>query len=173
MTPELKQRVVEKVKESKLKAKEKLGLELPPLTIKYELTGWRAGTASSAKYTIQLNQDYLTRFTEDMLNQTIPHEVAHIVADIYYKRFCNHNKLWCNIMSNVYGLLPLRTHNFGAPLNGKRIARYQLSCSYCNFKHTFGRVLKNKIILFGVERFFCRSCKNYFLPTDKIMLDNG
>lgn len=171
ISKELKLQVIEKVKESKSLAKQKLGLDLPPLTINYDLTGHRAGVAYPSLFKIRLNEDYLVRFSEDMVMQTIPHEVAHIVANNYYHKQCAHGKLWCHIMSSVYNLLPVRTHNYGTPLNRNGSKRYILECTHCKFIHRLGPVWKRRIDLYGVTKFTCRVCKIFFSVNAKIMLD--
>jgi len=171
---ELRQQVIEKIVESKSLAKQKLGLELPPITLLFDLKGNRAGEAWSYYNKIRLNEDYLRRFPDTMVSQTIPHEVAHLVADKYYKKNCHHTKLWCNIMVSVYDLPPRRTHLYGKSLDGrtrKASKYYTLICKRCLHIHKFGHIWKNRIALTGIIHFRCRNCQNYFCGLEQITLD--
>src|SRR6266576_4183827 len=51
-------------------------------TVVYDLKGHTAGSANSHR--IRLNTELLTTHHDDMINRTIPHEVAHVVQYVLY-----------------------------------------------------------------------------------------
>lgn len=108
--------VEEIVKRHYIIAEKHFGRIITPLpTIKYDLKGATAGTADSHTFpfpTIQLNSAFFENNKEDMLNNTVPHEVAHLVTDkIYGSNKKPHGPEWKYVML-VFGLEPKRCHAY-------------------------------------------------------------
>ena len=88
----------------------------------------RGGDASFAKRRIRINRQLLAQNPTEVIEQTCPHEVAHIVAyDLYGQRAWNHGLLWQNVMRKL-GKNPDRCHELITP-NLLRKAIYE--CNYC------------------------------------------
>lgn len=88
-------------------AAEKYG-EIPHVDIRYDIRGKCAGMAGAAsvnRYTgevkglyLRFNREAITKNWDEMVNQTIPHEVAHIVAYVHRRLGAkNHNWAWQQI----------------------------------------------------------------------------
>lgn len=59
---------------------------------------------------IFLSLPYLIGTTSKTMNDTIPHEVAHVFADYVYKKSCMHDAEWFEIME--YLGIPAYVHSF-------------------------------------------------------------
>lgn len=92
--------------------REKMGVP----TLSFDLRGRVAGRAISQKskerFTghIQLNAELLLRETQEILQDTVPHEVAHLLAHYYFGRVKAHGHEWQRVMRSL-GRLPKRTHS--------------------------------------------------------------
>ena len=95
-------------------AKQKYGYDLPPTLLEFNIKGRMAGQAKRTKdglYVVRLNQYMLMNDSFDhILNETVPHEIAHIVCmhNPVYGR--NHNKGWKEVAKSL-GCSGKRCHN--------------------------------------------------------------
>jgi predicted SprT family Zn-dependent metalloprotease len=113
---------------------------------------------------VRLSPFFLIQNTEEMLNQTIPHEIAHSIQVWKYPHAKQwHGPEWKGIM-RAMGLQPTRCHSFDVSNNLKRhVPRgYMYFCPDCNQKFNLTIILHNKIIK-GQYR-ICLKCKKRLLP---------
>jgi predicted SprT family Zn-dependent metalloprotease len=96
-----KAQVTAKVKLLIEKAEKMFNIKLPEVAVKFDLRGRCAGTASARRiagewyYTVRFNVDMLTNDAWDHLyNNTVPHELAHTVCQVYPKFGRNHDSGW-------------------------------------------------------------------------------
>ena len=186
IAPELKKKVIDKVIECKHLADDRLIKDYKvvprfseiPIIIKFDLKGSRAGEANAMSFNppfrpwMRLNEWYLNEYPKDMINTTVPHEMAHIVADIHFGRNCHHGYYWRLIMQKVYDLPPIRTHRFGPSITTRKFQYYLLYCPNCGFRHRFSQKIVNKIEhTGGLARRTCYDCKKN-LGSAQIILDN-
>jgi len=81
-------------------------------TIMYTVKGNMAGWAFYPKWEINLNAFYLLEEFDDMIGDTIPHEVAHLIASaVYGNTIKSHGRQWRGVMRSL-GLNPKRCHNY-------------------------------------------------------------
>jgi len=96
---------------------------------------------------IIINPDYCQNgHWEDMLNNTLPHEYAHILAIFLYGRRLGggHGRGWKNCM-NVLGLKPERCHNYSTEgVKVRKTVQFEYTCS-CNQLFYLGKKRHNKI----------------------------
>ena len=97
---------------------------------------------------VYLNLELLKANIQAFANDTIPHEVAHILAMKYIVKRnlpaeSHHGKTWKMIMKKVYGLEPLRCHYMNTDGIGKKVKKFKYICA-CS-KHEIGVVRHNKI----------------------------
>jgi SprT protein len=90
-------------------AEEKFKRPLPMPTISFDLVGTTAGRAFSKEWHIQLSSVLLTENTEQFEKDTIPHELAHLIAYRMHGYKVGHGEHWKNIMLKL-GLQPNRLH---------------------------------------------------------------
>lgn len=130
-------------------------------TILYDLKGHTAGQAFYNTNTIRLNLDILTdpRYQEDMLDDTIPHEIAHLVArNLYGARIKPHGVEWRMVMRRI-GLTPTRCHNYDT-VPARRRRRQPRNHAYdCGCRIHKVTALLHKRIQSGQQR-ICRICGN-------------
>lgn len=141
VSPDLRKRVEEKVAEIIAVASAFFNQPFATPRIAYELSGTVAGRATYASHQIDLNYILLQRETEDMVNDTVPHEVAHLITGIVYpetkgSRNCKgspHGPEWQSVM-RVLGVNPSRCHTLDVSdlkrvTSRSRVIRYM--CSNC------------------------------------------
>lgn len=122
----LQDRITQKLKDciQILEAKYNRSFKMP--IVKYDLRGRVAGTAYSIKNEIQINAGLLLdpRYTEEQINNTVPHELAHLVTYVLYPETMTrqyyawgkrtkaqpHGPRWQEVMWAM-GVVPTRTHN--------------------------------------------------------------
>lgn len=93
------------------------GLDLSRVRISFDLKGSCAGRARgdgwgpAANYTVKFNRDMLTREAFDhVLNNTVPHEYAHIICYMDRSLGRNHDSGWAEVCRAMGGQ-GKRTHN--------------------------------------------------------------
>lgn len=104
--PTPQQQVIDKTKACFDKAKELYGLDLSRTHIRFDLKGRAAGQACrrGSMYAIRYNHDMLTREAFDhLLNNTVPHEVAHIVCFMNPSLGSDHNSGWERVCKALGG----------------------------------------------------------------------
>jgi len=100
------QQVIDKTKACFAKALELYGLDLSKVSIRFDLKGRSAGQASrrGSVYAIRYNHDMLGREAFDhVLNNTVPHEAAHIVCFMNPRLGDNHNSGWERVCKALGG----------------------------------------------------------------------
>ncbi len=106
---------------------------------------------------IELNAIYLQRAREAMLEETVAHELAHLL--VFHlsprRRQPPHGKLWQDIMQQWFGVKPERTHGFPtAGVRSRRQRRWSYRCS-CG-SHELSTVRHHRVQRGTV--YLCRRC---------------
>jgi SprT protein len=128
----------------------------------FKQIGTKAGTANLRFNIITLNPDYFSNgHMEDMINRTLPHEIAHLVA---YQLFGDrgHGRGWKMVMRQ-FGLEPSRCHSYslkGIKTRSRRTHEYSCKCS--DLKHSVSMKMHSKIQS-RPSNFSCRRCKSPLL----------
>ena|ERR1041385_688792 len=99
--------------------REKFPQENKPIEIKFDLVGQVAGQAfwgiKSDIFKLRFNMQLARENYDEFLSQTVPHEVAHLIADEFFKEMwtsgCDHNSLWQFVMVK-FGKSPTRCHDY-------------------------------------------------------------
>lgn len=126
LPPVLVELAHKKVDECYEKARSVLKRDFERCKLEFGLTGKCAGKAYPHKNLIRLHSEFLARNLKDMLEDTIPHEIAHLLTRKLYgslrtrlvqgrpvrERVLPHGKEWQAIMLAVFGLTPTRCHNY-------------------------------------------------------------
>jgi predicted SprT family Zn-dependent metalloprotease len=100
------QMVIDKCKEVVAKAKALYGIDMERVTVAFDLKGRAAGMASmrSGVYKVRFNRDMLTREAFDhVLNDTVPHEFAHILCFMDPRHGKGHDAGWANVCKRLGG----------------------------------------------------------------------
>lgn len=133
-----------------------------PIVIKFDLNSARiAGQAVFANNVVRLNPAYLAKYSDDYINSTVVHEVAHIgVHEVYHigqgRRVDGHGPEWKQMMRKL-GAEPNRCHTYEAdPGQGRGKAKYEYKCSNCSAPVMVGPVVHKKLM--SGERYHTRCC---------------
>lgn len=100
------------------KAFEMYGVKLSPNCVKitYNLRGKSAGQACTkgpTDYTLRFNREAIEKHWDDMVNNTIPHEVAHLIAwMVPHLKAAGHNRQWKRLCVSLGGT-GARCHSYG------------------------------------------------------------
>jgi SprT protein len=121
-------------------------------TVEYDLQGHTAGIANSKR--IRLNIEVLYDHREDMLTQTIPHEVAHVVQRQLYPKSKSHGLEWRSLM-HILGIPANRTHSYETTPARVRKREYTYICD-CQV-HMVTKTLHNRMQ--NGQTYTCRHCK--------------
>lgn len=100
------QQIIDKCKAVFAKAKELYGLDMSQVGIHFDLKGSAAGMACRRgnQYFMRFNRDMLTREAFDhVLNDTVPHEIAHQVCFMNRTLGSNHDAGWARVCRALGG----------------------------------------------------------------------
>jgi predicted SprT family Zn-dependent metalloprotease len=111
------QQIIDKCQHTFQRAKELYGLDLSKVSIRFDLKGRCAGVAGARgipgggrTYFMRFNRDMLTREAFDHVhNDTVPHEIAHIVCFMNPRLGSNHDSGWARVCQQLGGT-GARTH---------------------------------------------------------------
>ncbi|HEC19439.1 MAG TPA: metallopeptidase (SprT family) [Gammaproteobacteria bacterium] len=153
------QQVIRRVGELLQHCAQRLDHDFKPIECRFDLRG-----RSSGMYVIKNRQRYLrfnpfifAKYFEDSLATTVPHEVAHYVADILFgfRHIRPHGEEWRDIM-RLLGAEPRVTGNYdltGLPVRQQRRFDYRCAC----MTHSLTTVRHNRIRR-GQSEYVCRKC---------------
>jgi SprT protein len=91
----------------------------------FDLKGHVAGYANAER--IRLNTELLTTHHDDMINRTVPHEVAHVVQRELYPKSKSHGGEWQYLM-HILGLPADTTHSYQTTPARVRRREYVYGC---------------------------------------------
>ena len=152
-------------------AAELFGIKKTAVDISFNLKGRSAGMYRArgrfgkVKREIRYNTFIFSKYFEDNLSTTVPHEVAHYVSDIAYglKNIRPHGVEWKNIMA-AFGADASVTANYdlsGIPLRKKKTYTYLCKCR----EHELGPV-RHKKISSRRNQYYCRYCEQLLVIKD-------
>lgn len=163
----LQTEIVKIAKEHFAKAEKHFGYTFPEYDVTFNLKGKTAGTAEwrrvgihgMSDITLNFNMQLAVDNTENFLKQTVPHEVAHIVAEFLFGsnvKKVNHGKAWKHVM-RVFGLEPNRCHQYDVSGVVKE-GRYHKA--KCNCRTLMLSTTRKNRILQGKASYTCDYCKS-------------
>lgn len=132
-------------------------VSIPAPVLRFDLTGRAAGMVVfyPSGALIRFNQKMLVENGQPFLEQTVPHEVAHLVArTLHGTHIRPHGPEWKSIMA-FFGALPHRCHNFITASSQRRHMRYFHYRCDCR-EHRLSAVRHNRCRS-GVT-YLCRLC---------------
>lgn len=163
ISPEDKKLISEKITEVYEKAKKlfpgKLNNWMRP-GWNTNLKGTVAGQAFLNENQIKINPVLFNRNKKQFFKDTIPHEVAHLVA---YKVFrdCGHGDGWKHTMIRL-GYVPKRCHNYETDDLKRKvtITRYLYTCS-CRTTYELTTQMHKKHLATKQRGFRCSQCRGF------------
>lgn len=150
---------------------------IPFPEIRYDLVGNSGGQAiydltNPSNHVIRINPILLNENEQEMINQVVPHEMAHVVVNQVYRNergipASGHGYEWKSVM-RWFGLQPDRCHQMDTTSikKLKRKSEYVFTCSCYERTYNLSRVKYNNFL--GGAKYYCRYCKA-FLKFDKVI----
>lgn len=176
---ELKNRVESKVKECVGKAQARFGTDkvskIPE--IRFNTKGKTAGWAcwNNGDPYIDINPILLNENMERVINQTVPHEVAHVIVyevwnpQVVVNRYIHrrqrtikpHGKEWGYVM-RLFGIEPDRCHCMDTTtidvIKGR--VKYPYKCTCCGKEFQLSSIKHKRAMSFGTSTYYCcNMCK--------------
>jgi len=133
--------------------------KIPYPYLSFKLKGRTAGKASYQKWTIKINLVLLKENWDDMINQTLPHEIAHLVAwHVYGQCIKPHGREWKSIM-RAFGKKPSRCHALDTTNSAVRtMARVFTYKCICDISHDL-TIIRHRRQQSGRANYRCSKCK--------------
>lgn len=124
--------------------------------IELNLRGQSAGTANLQNNSLRFNKQLLIENKQHFLKQTVPHEVAHLIAyQLFGIVIKPHGKEWRYIMQIVFQLPAERCHHYKIDRKTKRYYLYNCQCMTLIHPLTARR---HHLIAQGYQ-YICKYCK--------------
>lgn len=162
---EIMQEIVRKSMEWYNVGIQKFPQDVHEVEILFDLTGVKAGQAwwrKSGKFTIEYNLAMALENGEDFIQEVIPHEIAHLIANEFFKEMypdgCGHSDMWKFVMIK-FGRNPNRCHSFSVENLSKGHRDYLWKCSACGFEYAVGKNLHEKLQN-PHDTHYCGKCKD-------------
>ena len=132
---------------------------LPVPDVRFDLRGRSAGQAVYAKRSrrchIRINAELLASHPQEMLDVTVPHEVAHVaIYRLYGMRAKPHGAEWKALMS-AFGVAASACHNM-TTTPARRLTRFRYRCGCA--EPAWLTSIRHKRVLAGT-RYCCRRCQ--------------
>lgn len=121
---ELVKLIIQKATEVRARECERYNISVFEIELDTTLRGGTAGQAviSKESYKLRVNLELARRNLHDFLEQTVPHELAHILDYAIHGSISHHGYNWKMIMINM-GLEPKRCHNYDTTGVKRRMPR--------------------------------------------------
>ncbi|KKM61213.1 hypothetical protein LCGC14_1534020 [marine sediment metagenome] len=164
----LQERVAEKIRECLDIAEQRFDRSFQTPEISYKLRGLVAGQANSRLWRIRINSILLQENTDDMLNSTVPHEVAHLIADKVYGHIRSHGAEWKSVM-RLLGISPNRCHRYDTTNSRVKVNVKHKFCYKCNCRDMIivgpvrHRKMQSRFSMNKNSGYRCCSCKGYLV----------
>jgi len=163
---DMKQRILDKVEESFLKAEAFYGRKFSrPTSIIFKRKGRVAGHCWYAKSELMFQLALAEQEGDKFINRTPAHEVAHWIDRELYgykytvsKRLIKHGKTWQYIMENVMKQESSRCHSYDTTAFRRKKAVRQRFNYVCLSGHSLiiSSVCHNRILRGNEEKYHCR-----------------
>lgn len=164
----VQQQVVSKVRQLVEKANMKFGISMAVPAVTFDLKGTTAGKAHIREHLVNFNLALLTNNIDDFLENTVGHEVAHLVTyklhpsrviRIGLKRMRTikpHGIEWQMVMREL-GMIPSRCHSYDTTEVKQQRTKYEYKCK-CHRPLMVGAKIHNNIQS-GLKNYHCKTCK--------------
>ena len=141
-----------------------LRIKTPQPWVRFDLRGRSAGQArlpGRGLAVIRYNPVLLAANTESFIAETVPHEVAHVIAFARYGgRIRPHGAEWQTVME-YFGVAPERCHRYEVSAGDRRaLAQFDYHCD-CR-THQLSNIRHRRVLAGG--SYICRRCAAALRP---------
>jgi SprT protein len=157
---EAKHHVRKRVRDITEQANKLFGVNMIVPSVAFSVRGQVAGRARYALNEVDFNQQLMLE-NWDKFDQTIVHEVAHLVTRRVYGIMAKaHGHEWKSVMVRL-GANPARCHQYDVANSTVQRTKYSYVCPSCNTVYHVGAKRHKKITQFGAKyRCKCRGANN-------------
>lgn len=142
-----------------LAARKYPSVDLSDVYMTFTVKGVCAGTAQWQSGRINLNDGLLSGGNaEQMCAQTVPHELAHIIANRLAGRKISHGKIWKQVMRTL-GVEPLLYHTMDVSKLRTRTERVYPAACGCDTTDRTISIRRGNNILRNKATYTCRLCR--------------
>jgi SprT protein len=154
----LQQRTERETRRLLQQAMRAFGRTVPAVEIRFDLTGRSAGMIrlpARESPVIRYNRLLMEENRDAFIAQTVPHEVAHLVARCVFGRAIRpHGREWRKVM-DFFGVEARRCHEFDVSRAAtRRLKRFTYSCG-CR-RHQLSSIRHNRVL--AGQRYHCTGC---------------
>ena len=136
--------------------------------VSLKLRGQKAGVAHLQENMLRFNPQLYRENSEDFLRQTVPHEVAHLVAhQLFGLSIQPHGEEWQLIMRGVYELPPNRCHTYAVKRRSVTRYIYRCPCAESDFPFSSQR---HQLVRKG-RRYLCRKCRETLVFSGEVRVE--
>lgn len=161
-------RAIARTQELLSQAAADLGVRVKTLEIRFDLRGRAAGQARygtrqgiGGPWIIRYNPVLLRENPDSFIAQTVPHELAHVVAFVRHgHRIRPHGPEWRAIMEQ-FGAAPERCHRYDLariPRRATRVFPYHCGCG----EHQLSSIRHHRVL--AGQTYLCRRCAGPLRP---------
>lgn len=158
MRPEQKSEILREVRNWIDTANVIYGTDVRVDHVRFDLKGRCAGQAIRKPgdwFEIRVNPEIAVQNWAEYIDQTIPHEVAHIVQYQVFPRCRGHGRAWKRIM-RAFGKEPRRCHEYDlSTVKVRRQKRHEYACA-CRVHHL--TTVRHNRVRRGQTNYSCKTC---------------
>lgn len=169
---ELNKAVRDKMEETLNKCRSHYGKTIPTPPLQFKQLGRTAGKCrfvygcwmnnNTSSATILINPDFFKNHYDDMLHDTVPHEVAHYVAlFLYGKEGDGHGWRWREVMAIIGLAASTRCHEYSLEGVKAKPMPFKYTCG-CSKEHNLSKTMHQRhqsALSAGRKGYKCRVCK--------------
>jgi len=133
-------------------AERRLNRQFPRPTVLFNQRGKIAGSAQLQTNVLRFQPLIYTQNQEHFLEHVVPHEIAHLIVWQLHGRTAPHGKEWQQLMTQVFELPPLRTHQYAVDNLGIKTVEYTCGCGDITLT-----IRRHNKVLKGAQ-YYCRAC---------------
>lgn len=154
----LKEKVRRRIAELVELTRTRLRRTIPMPTVGFDLRGRVAGRAYCGRRHVQFNPVLLVENVQPFLTDTIPHELAHLVAyELYGGSIEPHGSEWARIMTQVFGIPANRCHQLDTSRSVVADVLYRYACRCPGRTHEL-TVRRHNTMQKGGAYYVCKDC---------------
>lgn len=155
--------LLERVEACYREAEAFFGRRFPRPEVSLRLRGQKAGVAHLDDNRLRFNPQLYRENREDFLRQTVPHEVAHLVAhQVFGPRIRAHGEEWQRLMREVFHLAPQRCHRYEIVRPQRLHYVYRCQCA-----EEFVFTAQRHALVRKGHRYQCRRCRSLLVYTEQ------
>lgn len=147
VSKQLKEKVQRKIEECISIAKRQwTSVDFDYPIVKYNVRGTTGGKASRVSWMVDFNPVLLIENEDDFISQTVPHEIAHLIARKLWSNIKPHGREWKLVMT-IFGAKPRATHSYDiSRVQVRTVNKFMWTCECCGSDIPVGMNVHQKML---------------------------